>query len=107
MNSAFARILPDGKRLHLQQGPIDLVIDADGDEAEVALAFEQEAHVANRAERAGMLIAQDAAACFKGLHVVRHRLVVLALHVEQVAHGGNRVERAGMLIAQDAAPCFQ
>ena len=41
MNSAFARILPDGKRLHLQQGPIDLVIDADGDEAEVALAFEQ------------------------------------------------------------------
>lgn len=28
-----ARLLPDGKRLHLQHGPIDLVIGADGDRA--------------------------------------------------------------------------
>jgi uncharacterized protein len=41
MNSIFARILPDGKRLHLQQGPIDLVIDADGEASEIALAFGQ------------------------------------------------------------------
>ena len=41
MTSPFARLLPDGKRLHLQQGPIDLVIDADGEASEVALAFEQ------------------------------------------------------------------
>ena len=41
MTGNFAKILPDGKRLHLQSGPIDLVIDADGDMSEVALAFEQ------------------------------------------------------------------
>ena len=28
-------LLPDGKRLHLQDGPIDLVIEAKGGEAEV------------------------------------------------------------------------
>jgi uncharacterized protein len=41
MTSAFARMLPDGKRLHLQNGPIDLVISAEGGATEVALAFEQ------------------------------------------------------------------
>ena len=41
MTGNFAKILPDGKRLHLQSGPIDLVIDADGEVSEVALAFEQ------------------------------------------------------------------
>jgi uncharacterized protein len=35
-----ARLLPDG-RLHLQHGPIDLIIEAFGDEAEVALAYRQ------------------------------------------------------------------
>ena len=30
MTEAFARMLPDGRRLHLQAGPIDLVIEADG-----------------------------------------------------------------------------
>jgi len=41
MTGATASMLPDGKRLHLQAGPIDLVIDADGDATEVARAFEQ------------------------------------------------------------------
>lgn len=31
--------LPDGRRLHLQDGPIDLVVDADGDAAAVEAAF--------------------------------------------------------------------
>lgn len=43
MIAAFAAMLPDGKRLHLQQGPIDLVIGADGSEAEVAAAYAQAA----------------------------------------------------------------
>lgn len=33
-------LLPDGKRLHLQDGPIDLVIEASGGEAEVRVAYE-------------------------------------------------------------------
>ena len=33
-------LLPDGKRLHLQDGPIDLVIEAKGGEAEVRAAYE-------------------------------------------------------------------
>ena len=33
-------LLPDGKRLHLQDGPIDLVIEAKGGEAETRLAYE-------------------------------------------------------------------
>jgi ApbE superfamily uncharacterized protein (UPF0280 family) len=33
-------LLPDGKRLHLQDGPIDLVIEASGGEAEVRAAYE-------------------------------------------------------------------
>lgn len=36
-----AALLPDGRRLHLQHGPIDLVIGADGPEAEVAAAYAQ------------------------------------------------------------------
>lgn len=36
-------LLPDGKRLHLQQGPIDLVIQAFGDAVEVAAAYAQAA----------------------------------------------------------------
>ncbi|HTZ79074.1 MAG TPA: UPF0280 family protein [Stellaceae bacterium] len=38
-----ARLLPDGKRLHLQQGPIDLVIEAWGEMAEVRVAYRQAA----------------------------------------------------------------
>lgn len=34
-------LLPDGKRLHLQHGPIDLVIEAFGDGAEVNAAYAQ------------------------------------------------------------------
>jgi ApbE superfamily uncharacterized protein (UPF0280 family) len=33
--SIHAALLPDGRRLHLQHGPIDLIIGADGDAAEV------------------------------------------------------------------------
>jgi len=36
-----AALLPDGKRLHLWHGPIDLVIEAFGEEAEVARAYDQ------------------------------------------------------------------
>lgn len=32
-------LLPDGRRLHLQDGPIDLVIEACGDHAEVEIAY--------------------------------------------------------------------
>lgn len=37
--SIQAAMLPDGKRLHLQHGPIDLVIGADGEPAEVRRAY--------------------------------------------------------------------
>jgi uncharacterized protein len=33
-------LLPDGKRLHLQDGPIDLVIEAKGRDADVCVAYE-------------------------------------------------------------------
>src|SRR5580693_10364125 len=33
-------LLPDGKRLHLQAGPIDLVVEAKGDQREVQAAYE-------------------------------------------------------------------
>jgi uncharacterized protein len=32
-------LLPDGKRLHLQDGPIDLIVEADGREADVRAAY--------------------------------------------------------------------
>jgi ApbE superfamily uncharacterized protein (UPF0280 family) len=38
---AIARMLPDGRRLHLQHGPIDLVIEAWGEAAEIAAAYGQ------------------------------------------------------------------
>ena len=34
-------MLPDGKRLHLQYGPTDMIVEADGDEDEVAAAYRQ------------------------------------------------------------------
>ncbi|MBR1275272.1 UPF0280 family protein [Bradyrhizobium sp. AUGA SZCCT0283] len=37
-------LLPDGKRLHLQDGPIDLVIEAKGRDAEVRAAYQAAAH---------------------------------------------------------------
>ena len=33
-------LLPDGKRLHLQDGPIDLVIEAKGSDADVRAAYQ-------------------------------------------------------------------
>ena len=37
-------LLPDGKRLHLQDGPIDLIIEAKGSERDVHAAYEAAAH---------------------------------------------------------------
>ena len=34
-------MLPDGKRLHLQYGPTDLIIEADGEKDEIAAAYRQ------------------------------------------------------------------
>ena len=34
-----AALLPDGKRLHLQDGPIDLIVEAKGKEAEIRAAY--------------------------------------------------------------------
>ena len=39
--AAHAALLPDGKRLHLQHGPIDLVIGVDGGAGEVGRAYTQ------------------------------------------------------------------
>lgn len=38
-----AALMPDGRRLHLQHGPIDLVIEAWGEQGEVAAAYRQAA----------------------------------------------------------------
>lgn len=38
MSRMQARMLPDGRRLHLHDGPIDLIIGADGEQAEIARA---------------------------------------------------------------------
>lgn len=43
MSGAHAHLLPDGKRLHLQYGPIDLIIEAFGGMDEVRLAYAQAA----------------------------------------------------------------
>ncbi|WP_426435273.1 UPF0280 family protein [Bradyrhizobium genosp. P] len=37
-------LLPDGKRLHLQDGPIDLIVEAKGRDADVRAAFQAAAH---------------------------------------------------------------
>ncbi|HTB93062.1 MAG TPA: UPF0280 family protein [Candidatus Sulfotelmatobacter sp.] len=37
---ALIRMLPDGRRLHLHDGPIDLIIEADGDSRDVSAAYE-------------------------------------------------------------------
>jgi ApbE superfamily uncharacterized protein (UPF0280 family) len=36
-----AKLLPDGRRLHLQHGPIDLIIEACGEDREIAKAYDQ------------------------------------------------------------------
>lgn len=41
MSGAQAAMLPDGRRLHLNHGPIDLIVEAFGDAAEVATAYAQ------------------------------------------------------------------
>jgi ApbE superfamily uncharacterized protein (UPF0280 family) len=41
MNGPQAHFLPDGRRLHLNHGPIDLIIEAFGDEAERHAAYRQ------------------------------------------------------------------
>jgi uncharacterized protein len=39
--NALAALLPDGRRLHLQHGPIDVIVEAWGDAREVAAAYRQ------------------------------------------------------------------
>tara|TARA_R110000868_G_scaffold10313_21_gene50781 strand:- start:7044 stop:7922 length:879 start_codon:yes stop_codon:yes gene_type:complete len=41
VNAPQARLLPDGRRLHLQHGPIDLVVEAFGPRDEVGAAYRQ------------------------------------------------------------------
>jgi len=38
-NRAQIRMLPDGRRLHMQDGPIDVIVEAFGDADEIALAY--------------------------------------------------------------------
>lgn len=42
-DGAQIAMLPDGRRLHMQYGPIDLIVEADGESGEVALAYRQAA----------------------------------------------------------------
>lgn len=42
-DGAQIALLPDGKRLHMQYGPIDLIAEADGETEEVAAAYRQAA----------------------------------------------------------------
>ena len=41
MNGPQANLLPDGRRLHLNHGPIDLIVEAFGEAEEVQLAHAQ------------------------------------------------------------------
>jgi len=43
MNGPQISWLPDGRRLHMNHGPIDLIVEAWGDDAEVRAAYEQAA----------------------------------------------------------------
>jgi ApbE superfamily uncharacterized protein (UPF0280 family) len=43
MPGALARLLEDGRRLHLQHGPIDVILEAWGEPSEVAAAYQQAA----------------------------------------------------------------
>src|SRR5215831_3894231 len=37
---ALMRMLPDGRRMHLQDGPIDLIVEANGSRGSVAAAYQ-------------------------------------------------------------------
>ena len=41
MNGAQAGLLSDGRRLHLQHGPIDLIVEAFGPSKEIRAAYKQ------------------------------------------------------------------
>jgi ApbE superfamily uncharacterized protein (UPF0280 family) len=47
MNQPFVTMMPDGKRLHCQYGPIDLIIEARGDAAAVGRAYAAAQHTFN------------------------------------------------------------
>ena len=38
-NRAQIRLLPDGRRLHMQDGPIDVIVEAFGEVHEIDLAY--------------------------------------------------------------------
>ena len=45
------RVLADGKRLHLQDGPIDLIVEARGSETDVRAAYDAAARRFDRPAR--------------------------------------------------------
>ena len=67
---AQIRFLPDGRRLHLQDGPIDLIVEAFGAAAEVVVAYE--------------------AATRRFVHVLDELCAELPLLRQQVRHEGPR-----------------
>ena len=86
----IARLLPDGRRLHLQHGPIDLVIEAWGAADEVRAAYAQ------------------AEACFADvLPTLCRELPRLRLQVDDVPFDGpvaERMRRACLAVADGSSP---
>jgi len=78
-------LLPDGRRLHLQHGPIDLVIEAWGDTAEVMAAYRQ------------------AAACFQS--VLSDLVAELPLLRRGLDAGGTPPQAAGVVARRMIAAC--
>src|SRR5258708_39960988 len=92
-------LLPDGKRLHLQDGPIDLVVEAKGKEADVRAAYEAAARRFTGlldelcAELSELRTAADPARCaLNGVVTRRMHAAVAPLSADQfitpVAAGG-------------------
>ncbi len=83
-------LLPDGKRLHLQDGPIDLIVDAKGKEADVRAAYVAAARRFTGlldelcAELSELRKAADSARCFlKGAVARRMHAAVVPFAADQ------------------------
>ncbi len=83
-------LLPDGRRLHLQAGPIDLIVEADGREADVGAAYRAAAQrflgLLDQlcAELAALRRAADPRACgFKGAVARRMHAAVAPFAADQ------------------------
>jgi len=83
-SGAHASLLPDGRRLHLQHGPIDLVIEAFGPHAEVERAYSQ------------------AVACFDGLLAA----LVDELPLLRTPLGATRPDPRGPVARRMIAACW-